>query len=93
MSNLSTWKIHVTGKVQGVFFRASTEEKARALGINGWVRNQSDGSVRIIAQGTKSNLNALLEWLNHGPERADVDYVKWEETQGSQVYEEFKIKR
>ena len=67
--------ITVTGKVQGVFFRASTRDKARALGIKGWVCNRSDGSVFLEAEGSEEQLEDLISWLQEGPERARVQEV------------------
>jgi acylphosphatase len=71
----ATISIQVTGKVQGVFFRQSTKEEAVRLGITGCVKNNQDGSVRIIATGTPSQLAALEAWSKKGPSRARVDSV------------------
>ena len=62
-------RIHakVTGKVQGVFYRASTRDTARALGLTGWVKNMPDGSVELEAQGPEDKLEQLVIWLNQGP--------------------------
>ena len=65
--------IHVSGKVQGVFFRASTKEKAEALGIKGTVRNNADGSVAIEAEGEDEQLEQFLSWCRRGPKLAHVD--------------------
>lgn len=65
--------IHVIGKVQGVFFRASTKEKADALGIKGFVRNEWDGSVYIEAEGEEDLLNQFTDWCRQGPPRAKVE--------------------
>ena len=67
--------IHVIGKVQGVFFRASTKEEADALGIKGFVRNEWDGSVYIEAEGEEVLLNEFTAWCRHGPSRAKVDEI------------------
>ena len=67
--------ITVTGRVQGVFFRASTRDKARALGVRGWVSNQSDGSVFLEAEGSEEQLEDLVSWLQEGPEHARVQEV------------------
>lgn len=88
-----TWKMKVTGKVQGVYFRASTQDKARELGLAGRVRNHKDGSVRIEAQGEEHRLMAFLEWVHQGPERARVEKVKWEEVQNGEDYTHFKVER
>jgi acylphosphatase len=65
----------VSGYVQGVFFRAATRDQARRLGISGWVRNVPDGRVEVMASGTESQLQALKEWLRHGPPGAHVEDV------------------
>lgn len=70
--------IHIKGKVQGVYFRASVKKVASSLGIGGWVRNENDGSVRIEAEGTEEQLAKLLSWCNEGPERAEVELVTYE---------------
>ncbi|MFO7552288.1 MAG: acylphosphatase [Haliea sp.] len=66
----------VSGKVQGVFFRASTQARAQALGLNGWVRNSPDGSVELLANGTAEALQQLEDWLWQGPDRARVTAVE-----------------
>ena len=67
--------LHVTGKVQGVFYRAHTEKTARRIGLRGFVRNEDDGSVYIEAQGTQEQLDELVEWCKRGPDRAVVKNV------------------
>ncbi len=64
--------IRVYGKVQGVFFRASTKETADELGINGSVRNEHDGSVSIEAEGDDETLDKFIEWCKKGPRLASV---------------------
>jgi len=73
---LKTVSIVVTGKVQGVFYRQSTREKAMALGITGEVRNMPDDTVHIIATGTASQIEQLIEWCRKGPSRAIVKNVE-----------------
>jgi acylphosphatase len=65
----------IHGHVQGVFFRASAVEQARASGLTGWVRNAHDGSVEIVAEGDERTLERLLSWCRHGPSGAEVDRV------------------
>ena len=74
-------KIIVRGRVQGVFYRASTKQKARELGVNGTVKNQSDGSVIIEATGNESAVDLLISWCKQGPELAKVRSVEVEDTQ------------
>ncbi len=71
--------IWVSGKVQGVFFRAHTVEVAERLGLSGWVRNLPDGRVEIVAEGEEIHLRQLLDWCRQGPPRARVDRVEWRE--------------
>lgn len=66
----------VSGKVQGVFFRASTAEKATELVVNGTVRNLPDGNVEVLAQGSRQQLQALATWLETGPRHARVTRVE-----------------
>ena len=66
----------VTGRVQGVFYRASTQARAQALGLAGWVRNCPDGSVELEASGDAEALQQLEAWLWQGPERAQVSAVE-----------------
>ncbi len=69
------YRIRVEGRVQGVWFRESTRERAGALGVQGWVRNLPDGSVEAVVEGPAAAVNALLEWMKHGPEYAVVTRV------------------
>jgi acylphosphatase len=62
----------VSGRVQGVFFRVSTLEKAQQLGVVGTVRNLPDDTVEIVAQGTSEAVEELLRWAHHGPPSAEV---------------------
>jgi acylphosphatase len=66
--------INITGKVQGVFFRASTKEKADELNVKGFVRNERDGSVYVEAEGTDKDLEIFIGWCKHGPKLAYVEH-------------------
>ena len=70
--------IRVHGIVQGVFFRSHTEEMAQSLDIKGFVRNESDGTVYIEAEGDEKSLQQLLDWCHTGPSSARVDKVESE---------------
>ncbi len=70
--------IRVYGRVQGVWFRASTKNKADQLGLAGNVRNMPDGSVYIEVTGNEQEVHAFLEWCSQGPELARVDNVEVE---------------
>jgi len=65
----------VHGIVQGVFFRYNTRQQAEGLGVVGKVENLSDGTVRVVAEGTVERLDALIAWLQTGPEAAVVERV------------------
>lgn len=84
------YNITVTGKVQGVYYRASTRNKAEDLHITGFVENRGDDLVYIEAEGTEENLNKLVEWCNDGPVYAIVNNVTFEEAE-LQGFDEFKI--
>lgn len=84
--------IIVKGKVQGVFFRVSTVEKATALGVRGRVENLADGSVKITAGGTAESLKKLIEWCDEGPPRATVESVEVEWTETAGEFTDFRIK-
>ena len=84
--------IRVSGKFQGVFFRASTKDMADELQIKGNVRNNPDGSVSIEAEGEEENLNRFVDWCKHGPRHARVDECKVKENV-LQKFESFAIER
>ena len=67
--------VQVSGRVQGVFFRAWAAEQARALGVVGWVRNASDGSVEAHLEGDKHAVQQLIDQLHRGPPAARVERV------------------
>jgi acylphosphatase len=85
-------RIIVAGRVQGVFFRRAAAEQARALGVLGWARNLNDGSVEIVGEGRRANLEILLEWAHQGPPHARVDAVKAEWGQCEGEFAQFQIR-
>jgi acylphosphatase len=68
--------IKITGKVQGVFFRASTKAVADQIGVKGFVKNEKDGSVYVEAEGLATFLEMFLEWCHHGPDKAIVEKIE-----------------
>ncbi|MBR9921900.1 MAG: acylphosphatase [Bacteroidetes bacterium] len=86
------YRITITGRVQGVYYRASTQRQAQSLNLSGWVRNKADGSVEAEAQGPEPQLLALLKWCEKGPEFARVDAVTHAEI-SLQEEDGFVIKR
>lgn len=69
-------RLRVDGRVQGVGYRASTQDQARRLGLTGWVRNLGDGAVELEAQGPADALAALEAWCHRGPSLARVSSVR-----------------
>lgn len=68
----------VSGRVQGVFFRASARDFALQLGLAGYAKNLADGGVEVVASGNDEALAALYAWLHHGPPAARVEHVRRE---------------
>lgn len=71
-------RIRITGRVQGVYFRASTAERARALLLRGYAQNEADGSVLVLAAGPVAAIDQIVEWLHTGPPMARVGSVEVE---------------
>jgi acylphosphatase len=76
---IKTMHFVVSGRVQGVWFRASTKRQADSFGLTGWVRNRPDGSVEGRARGAEGVLAEFHRWLHRGPEHARVLNVEWRE--------------
>ncbi len=85
--------IVVSGKVQGVWYRASTEKVARALGVKGWVRNLPTGQVEILAQGEKTAIEQLIDWCHQGPPAAEVSKVEVEWEDPGKALDDFVVRR
>ena len=83
--------IVVEGRVQGVFFRACTEEEARCLGLVGWVRNRPDRSVEAIIEGKPEKVAAMIRWLHQGSPQATVTRVRVTEEPPSNDCNDFTI--
>lgn len=86
-------RVVVSGRVQGVFFRASTQEAAEKLGLRGWVRNARDGSVEMAVEGSRERVEAMLAWCWKGSTFSRVDdvTVDWEEPRPAEVA--FEVRR
>ena len=86
-------RMRVEGRVQAVFFRASAQAEAHRLGVKGWVRNCPDGSVELVAEGKRRDIDDLIAWCRHGPRGAEVRNVQiqWEEFTGE--FSAFRITR
>lgn len=83
--------VYITGRVQGVFFRAETERTARALALTGWVRNMEDGRVEALFEGEDAHVDKMLIWCHQGPPHARVDHVIIEEEPYAGDLRGFKI--
>ena len=77
-------RVVVSGVVQGVFFRTETRERARSLGIAGWIRNVPDGTVEAAFEGDDERVDSMVEWCRRGPSGASVENVEveWIEPEG-----------
>lgn len=83
-------RCYVSGRVQGVGFRYATAEKASGLGVTGYVRNLPDRRVEVVACGEEGRVNALRDWLSHGPSLARVSDVRCENVP-AQNFRDFQI--
>ena len=88
---LETRRYVVTGRVQGVGFRWFVEHAARQLGVAGWVRNRADGSVEVLASGTRQKLHDLYVELMKGPRASRVDKVEVEDAAPDTKLKSFRI--
>ena len=81
-------RVRVRGRVQGVFFRSETRDRARSLGLGGWVRNCPDGSVEAVFEGDPDRVRSMVDWCGRGPGGASVDAVdvEWEEPAGEGAF-------
>jgi acylphosphatase len=91
MLMIRNYRIVVRGNVQGVGFRFHTRREAARTGVKGWVRNQSDGSVLISAEGEEHNLDLFVSWCHKGPESARVHVVDVSEDKVME-YQSFDVK-
>lgn len=71
--------LRISGKVQGVYYRASAAAEAERLGLAGWVRNRRDGTVEAVGEGSAEALQAFVAWCQRGPPMARVDHVEQHE--------------
>jgi acylphosphatase len=83
--------VTVSGRVQGVAFRWHTQRVAGELDLVGWVRNQPDGSVRLVAEGPRRQLEALLAWVRRGPDHARVEDCRHQWQQPTGQFDAFRI--
>ncbi len=91
MGNVTAHVI-VKGRVQGVFYRASTRNEARILNVDGWVRNRSDGSVEACFEGQKKDVDKMIMWCRKGPCGAYVSEVNVEWGGSEKKYQNFSVR-
>lgn len=89
---LKTVSIYISGKVQGVWYRKYTAEKAAELGINGFVKNLPDDRVYILATGTEEQLKELVQWCYSGSPKSKVEKVEVKD-ESLQIFNSFRIER
>jgi acylphosphatase len=79
---MKTLRMQIRGRVQGVWFRESMRREAERLNVSGWVRNQSDGSVEAVVQGSDEAVAAITAWARNGPPQARVGRIEFSEADG-----------
>ena len=90
---IKTFTVHITGKVQGVWYRASAKDQALSLGLTGKIWNNPDESVGVVVQGPEKKVMTFIEWCKKGPPLANVDDVEFEESAVEFKFEGFEISR
>lgn len=88
--SVETLSAYVSGRVQGVGFRAATVRQAHLLKLGGWVRNLADGRVQVLLQGDHDAVDRMLSWLLRGPPRASVNGVTHEEVSTERLFDRFE---
>jgi acylphosphatase len=84
-------RLIISGRVQGVFFRAETQKAARGMGVTGWVRNLADGTVEALAEGEPNQVEALIRWCHQGSPASRVDRVDVEDREFSGRFHGFDV--
>ena len=84
--------VFISGKVQGVWYRANTKNKAEEIGIKGWIRNTRDNKVEALFQGNEKQINDMISWCKKGSPMARVTDIKFEEIQDLNIFDNFTIR-
>jgi len=82
----------ISGRVQGVWFRASTKQKAEQLGLKGWIRNTLDGKVEAVFEGDEKKVNEMIEWCHRGPPLSKVENVEVKKQNPTNGFDDFYIR-
>lgn len=85
-------QLTISGHVQGVYFRANTRDRAKRLGLTGWVKNLADGDVKLVAEGEENALKELVTWCHKGPPMARVNQVEEDWKDPEDEFDSFRIK-
>lgn len=85
-------RVNITGRVQGVFFRMETKRMADEIGVLGWVRNLSDGTVEAVFEGDRHGVEAALRWCSEGPPHASVQQVDLSWQKYTDEFADFEIR-
>jgi len=95
MTNQELVRLHaiVAGRVQGVGFRYFTQERATFLGLTGWVRNRWNGTVEVIAEGSKADIEVLLKTIQRGPRMGTTQNVKFDWLEATGEFSSFRIRQ
>jgi acylphosphatase len=83
--------VYISGRVQGVFFRAVTQQTAKGFNLTGWVRNMADGRVEALFEGEDESVNKMLEWCHIGPPAARVEEILTAEETCTGEFHDFSI--
>jgi acylphosphatase len=92
MSGLVTRQIRVSGRVQGVGFRAGLRDEARGRGVRGWVRNRADGTVEALLRGAPAQVDAVIAWARRGPPGARVSALRISDAPPGESGESFELR-
>jgi len=84
--------VYISGRVQGVFFRAETQRTAKSFNLAGWVRNMANGRVEAVFEGDDADIDKMFEWCHIGPPAARVEEVLTEEEPYTGEFHDFSIK-
>jgi acylphosphatase len=90
---MNTYHLRITGKVQGVWYRASAKDQALSLGLKGKVWNEPDGAVGVLVQGDDDQIKRFIEWCKEGPMLAEVNEVIVNEQVMHEIFPSFEIVR
>jgi len=85
-------RVYISGRVQGVFFRAATRRVAADLNLTGWVRNMEDGRVEALFEGADANVGKMIAWCKIGPPSAKVEQVELSEEHYTGGFPDFSIR-